>query len=70
MHREILPASPILAAHGDSQQLVEELATGEIDVAVDVLSKAPLECKNQRQSLKGIRWRCGFTTLNPYISWK
>jgi DNA-binding transcriptional LysR family regulator len=37
MHREILPTSSILAAHGDSLQLVEELTTGEIDVAVDVL---------------------------------
>jgi DNA-binding transcriptional LysR family regulator len=37
MHREILPTSPILAAHGESHQLVVELATGEIDVAVDVL---------------------------------
>src|SRR5277367_3414911 len=37
MHRELLPTSPILAAHGDSLQLVEELTTGEIDVAVDVL---------------------------------
>jgi hypothetical protein len=37
MHREILPTSPILPAHGDSLQLMEELAAGEIDAAVDVL---------------------------------
>jgi DNA-binding transcriptional LysR family regulator len=37
MHREILPTSPILPAHGDSLKLMEELAAGEIDAAVDVL---------------------------------
>ncbi len=37
MHRDILPTSPILPAHGDSLQLLEEIAEGEIDVAVDVL---------------------------------
>jgi DNA-binding transcriptional LysR family regulator len=32
-----LPTSPILPAHGDPLQLMEELAAGEIDAAVDVL---------------------------------
>jgi DNA-binding transcriptional LysR family regulator len=37
MHREILPTCPILPAHGDSQQLIDELVEGEMDATIVVL---------------------------------
>jgi DNA-binding transcriptional LysR family regulator len=37
IHKELVPGCPVRAAHGDTAQLVEELISGEIDVAIVTL---------------------------------
>jgi DNA-binding transcriptional LysR family regulator len=37
MHKEMMPACPILPTHGDMQQLEDELTSGEIDAALVTL---------------------------------
>jgi DNA-binding transcriptional LysR family regulator len=45
MHRELLPDCPIRPVHGDTAQLVEEIASGEIDVAIVTLPVADLSLR-------------------------
>jgi DNA-binding transcriptional LysR family regulator len=40
MHRELLPDCPIRPVHGDTAQLMEEIASGEIDAAIVTLPVA------------------------------
>jgi DNA-binding transcriptional LysR family regulator len=42
LHRELLPDCPIRPAHGDTAQLAEEIALGEIDAAIVTLPVADL----------------------------
>ncbi len=45
MHRELLPDCPIRPVHGDTAQLVEEIASGEIDVAIVTLPVGDLSLR-------------------------
>jgi DNA-binding transcriptional LysR family regulator len=45
MHRELLPDCPIRPVHGDTAQLVEEIASGEIDIAIVTLPVADLSLR-------------------------
>jgi DNA-binding transcriptional LysR family regulator len=45
MHRELLPDCPIRPVHGDTAQLVDEIASGEIDVAIVTLPVADLSLR-------------------------
>jgi DNA-binding transcriptional LysR family regulator len=40
LHKELLPDCPVRPAHGDTAQLVEEIANGEIDAAIVTLPVA------------------------------
>jgi DNA-binding transcriptional LysR family regulator len=37
IHKELVPSCPVRAAHGDTVQLVEEIISNEIDVAIVTL---------------------------------
>ena len=45
LHKELMPGCPVLAAHGDTSQLVEELISGEIDVAIVTLPLSDLRLR-------------------------
>ena len=45
MHKELVPGCPVRAAHGDTVQLVEELISGEIDVAIVTLPVVDLRLR-------------------------
>jgi len=45
IHKELVPGCPVRAAHGDTAQLVEELISGEIDVAIVTLPLGDLRLR-------------------------
>jgi DNA-binding transcriptional LysR family regulator len=45
IHEELVPNCPVRAAHGDTVQLVEELISGEIDVAIVTLRVTDLRLR-------------------------
>ena len=45
MHRELLPNCPIRPVHGDTEQLVEEIAAGEVDAAIVTLPVGDLSLR-------------------------
>jgi DNA-binding transcriptional LysR family regulator len=45
LHRELLPDCPIRPVHGDTAQLVDEIASGEIDAAIVTLPVADLSLR-------------------------
>jgi DNA-binding transcriptional LysR family regulator len=45
LHKELVPDCPVRAAHGDTAQLVEELISGEIDVAIVTLPLSDLRLR-------------------------
>jgi DNA-binding transcriptional LysR family regulator len=45
MHRELVPDCPIRPVHGDTAQLVEEIASGEIDAAIVTLPVGDLSLR-------------------------